>query len=560
MTGASESAALTSMGSSQAVAQTNGRDFVPATGTAVLSGSVIAALDGQPLENARVVLSGGGLQRSLLTDESGRFQFGRLPAGLYTVHVTRAHFIAGAYGERSPGRPGTPIQLAEGAALGGLTVRLVRGAVITGTVTETARREAIIGASVRAMRVTWRWGFRELVPEANASSDDRGTYRVFDLPPGTYVVCATLNSGTDSVGGNPRDGARVYTGSCYPDVENVNDATLIRVSAGEEHAGIDLRMRRSVVTSISGVVTGGGPLPSFQLRLSAAKGQAVTVLPRAKVSQDGLFSFHGVPPGEYTISARVMPLEIPAPGMGQLPTQFWADARVSVQGTPASGIALSLQPGCSVSGKIRFEGVVGSTSSFARGTALTVALVPAEQPANEEHIVPSSGSVAEDLTFKIVNVVPGSYRLNVTNTDSWNVSSAVINGRDSLDFPVEITCQDETYNADVTLSTMTTSVQGTVRDSQGSSVSGLTVIAYPNDSRFWVPGARRIQARVSATDGRFSIRDLPPGDYYLDLISDIEPGGWFDPQFLKRLRPSTVRISLAAGDSKLQDLQLELDK
>ncbi len=87
-----------------------------ALGTGVISGSVVLEGGATPVRRARVTLTGAELRggRSVMTDDLGRFTFQALPAGRFTMTASKPGFVAGAYGAKRPGRPGTPIQLADG--------------------------------------------------------------------------------------------------------------------------------------------------------------------------------------------------------------------------------------------------------------------------------------------------------------------------------------------------------------------------------------------------------------------------------------------------------------
>jgi hypothetical protein len=55
--------------------------------------------------------------------------------------------------------------------------------------------------------------------------------------------------------------------------------------------------------------------------------------------------------------------------------------------------------------------------------------------------------------------------------------------------------------------------------------------------------------------GAFHVRSLPPGDYLLIAVDDVEQGEWFDPAFLEKLRPAAKRVSLTEGEKKTEDLR-----
>jgi hypothetical protein len=71
-------------------------------------------------------------------------------------------------------------------------------------------------------------------------------------------------------------------------------------------------------------------------------------------------------------------------------------------------------------------------------------------------------------------------------------------------------------------------IEGVVQDTGGGTVSDYTVVLFPADPALWLPRARRIQATRAGTDGAFVFRSLPPGDYLLSAIDDVERGEWFD--------------------------------
>ena len=59
-------------------------------------------------------------------------------------------------------------------------------------------------------------------------------------------------------------------------------------------------------------------------------------------------------------------------------------------------------------------------------------------------------------------------------------------------------------------------------------------------------------------NGKYQIRGLPPGDYYVAAIDPAEPGEWFEPAFLDQQRASAARLTLGDGDVKSQDFRLTL--
>jgi hypothetical protein len=124
-----------------------------------------------------------------LTDDDGVFELSDLPAGRYTLTVSKTGFVALSYGQRRPLQAGTPLQLAEGQQMTGIEFRLPRGSVVAGHVYDETG-EPMPGATVRVMRYQYAQGERQLVPAGTAQTDDQGAFRVWDLNPGEYYVNA----------------------------------------------------------------------------------------------------------------------------------------------------------------------------------------------------------------------------------------------------------------------------------------------------------------------------------------------------------------------------------
>src|SRR5690349_18994733 len=167
------------------------QDVPPPTGR--ITGRVIASDNGRPVKRARVFvtaaeLSGGG--RGVLTDDQGVFDLTELPAGRYTLTVSKTGFVSLSYGQRRPLQAGTPLQLADGQQLKGIAFQLPRGSVVGGRVLDEDG-EAMPGVSVRVMRYQYLQGARRLTPAGAGQTDDKGQYRVWGLMPGDYYVNAT---------------------------------------------------------------------------------------------------------------------------------------------------------------------------------------------------------------------------------------------------------------------------------------------------------------------------------------------------------------------------------
>ncbi len=138
----------------------------------------------------------------------------------------------------------------------------------------------------------------------------------------------------------------------------------------------------------------------------------------------------------------------------------------------------------------------------------------------------------------------------------WALKSAIVNGRDSLDFPLEVAPNTDIAGAILTFTDRTQQLSGTLQDSSGRPTSDFTIIIFPADKTFWLPQSRRIQSTRPGTDGKYTLRGIPPGDYKLIAVTDVETGEWYDPDFLSQLAGAAMAISLSEGETKTQDLRV----
>ena len=80
--------------------------------------------------------------------------------------------------------------MTKSAEVSDITIRVPRGAVISGVVLDT-NSQPLASATVRALRYAMENGERTLVsPHENVTTDDRGEYRIFGLAAGEYVIAA----------------------------------------------------------------------------------------------------------------------------------------------------------------------------------------------------------------------------------------------------------------------------------------------------------------------------------------------------------------------------------
>jgi hypothetical protein len=58
------------------------------------------------------------------------------------------------------------------------------------------------------------------------------------------------------------------------------------------------------------------------------------------------------------------------------------------------------------------------------------------------------------------------------------------------------------------------------------------------------------------SDGTFTITGLPAGEYYLAALTDVNMNELYEPSFLDSIVAASLKVTLADGEKKSQDLKL----
>ena len=587
----------------------------PATGTGVITGSVASVDGGRPMRRASVRLQGTTtpLSRTTMTDDKGNFEFRELPAGEFTLRASKPGYLEAIYGQKRPGsgRPGTPVSLKDAQHLEKIALSIPKGGVLTGTIVDDVGEPAF-GVLVRAMRYAFRNGERTLVGAGSTTTDDRGIYRIPTLVPGDYVVMATpvedngpmsdselralresvatqgsrgnftVAAGMPiSVGGSTASGDTLpptgYAPVFYPSTTLAMSASTIALGPAEEKVALDIQLQLVPLGTITGTVAGDArAVQSTTVELSDSN----TGLPglsakSTRPGPDGRFTFTGVTPGQYLVTARsggatfvsfdnsggnvrmtvmatrteaaIGPSGMTGPGPGGPPVPpMWAKADVSVEGRTKNEVSLVLQPGMNVNGRVVFDGSGAPPTDFS--TSMRVLL---SSPQNS-----GFGQVDPDGKFHVGDVVPGRYRVNIVAPRGWRANAIDVDGRDALDFMLEVKPGEDLGNITATFTNKPSELTGVLQDSSGKPTSDYSIILFSAEQRYWTPSSRRILSTRPSTDGKFSFRDLPAGDYKLVALEDAEPESWFDPAVLRQMMGAAMSVKIVEGEKKSQDIKV----
>jgi hypothetical protein len=344
----------------------------------------------------------------------------------------------------------------------------------------------------------------------------------------------------------------VYRTTFAPGTPLPAEATLIALESGEERADMNITLKPSRASRVSGRLIGpDGPLGYAGVHLFASgKWQTgsgsffLGATATAMTDAAGNFTLLGVPDGDYFVNLRVN-LQ---PGDGQAAFQHTTEV-VTVAGADITDLTLTARRPARVIGRFDLHG--GKPPALGLGYLWVIG----------EHMRWGTNSLAlrpegPDLRFAN-HVPPGTYSLMLPNTADVLCTAVMVGGRDISDGVFVIGTED-VVDVVVHCNDPTTRLSGTVRDDRGVADPASAVVVFPVEHQFWSgPSlrARRLQRAYADKSGAFVLRALPPGEYFVAALPDRKSDVWQDPKLLDALTRSATRVTLGAGESRTVELR-----
>jgi molybdopterin-binding protein len=522
----------------------------PQKGTSILRGYVLAADTGNPIRRAavRAMSQDGRSSGMTTTDADGRFEIKELLGDRYNLSASKAGYVTMSYGQRRPDQQGTVLEIVDGAVVDKIAFSLPRGGVITGTVVDEFG-DPVAGAQVSALRYRYLGGSRRLATNGMSQTDDRGTFRVYGLTPGEYYVSAALQSrmmmGPGMVSTGSVDG---YAPTYYPGTPNAAEASRVTVKAGAEASNISMALVASRLSRISGRVTNSTGGPVVQAFVSAMPSDRMAMgmfmSPPAMTNGDGSFQLLGLAPGTYNVTVR--------PRGNPSPDAEFASVRVTVGAGDVDNLALMTTRGAIARGVVTTD--EGIPPPFAPEQIQVFA-----QPAEPDMAMPmfSEPKINADFTFELTGLSEAR-RINgtVAQNPDWAIKAVYHNDLDVTDTPIEFT-PGQTYEGfNIVLTRKLTQLSGQIRGERNAPDTDATVVVFSENRDRWTFGSRYVRTARPDQDGRYTLRGLPPHDYLVIAVKELEPGQFQDPEFLESVREQAMRVALTEGQSAVQDLKV----
>jgi Carboxypeptidase regulatory-like domain len=420
-----------------------------AAGDAVIRGTVVDGYTGKLLNRALVVLEAmpgtpGGV-RTMRTGRLGAYEFQYLDGGAYVLKASRKGFMPIEHGQKRWNSAGQPLVIQEASA-SYITLRLPRYSAINGTVVD----ENEIGLPGHEVSVYKSTNPPEHIRDA--TSDDRGNYRIGGLTPGKYFV--------RTVGKQYEDGS--YLPTYYREAIRPEQAQLVETFFEQEAQRIDIR---PIPGRLLTLTVGVPDEPNTFLTLASAFGR--------KRVEGNAGQWSGLSPGDYEVYSESA-------------TGVFTYQRVSL----SSDLVLSLLPGESNGITITGGPRTGGTLRLRRKDLAGV---------GQEAEIPLEGSL----------VPVGRWELLLEPPEGYYVSSTfpyIRAGR--LDGWLEVTTRPR-MTIGFRLSDGAASVTGVVKDAPYA-----PVYLEPYDTR-QRQRAGELKAVRADAQGRYRFSNLAPGAWRL---------------------------------------------
>ena len=519
-----------------------------------IEGTVVNAVTGEPLKKANLSLMKGDANQpnvapyGATTDAAGRYRIENIDPGRYMFAASRNGYVRSNYGSKGKRGygPGIPLTLSARQVMKDVLFRLTPQAVVSGRVVDEDG-EPLANAQVQCLRRAFINGKRTLMPQGYSSTNDKGEYRAFGLPPGKYFVTAVYRM-------NPTWGAAeirsdeaandTYATTFYPSALNESSAIPVEVTSGAEITAIDLKLIRMRAFQLSGVVTGSpqsGPVFIMLFPKSGSEGvSAWASMRQSSTDPKGAFLFRGVMPGSYLLQAQ---------GMGSSNQQpMMATATVEVGDSNVENIQVTFSASSALKGTLVIDGK--QDLADLKGRQIGVNL----QPQGSLYGPGQRGSqVKDDATFEIPNASQDQYRINVYGMpETYYVKSVRVG---PVELPKEILDLSKGASAGeltIVVSPDGAQIEGSVQDKDHKPVAGAQVVAIPDPRDF----VSRYKGGSTDQYGRFVIKGIAAGTYKLFAFDDLDWGAQQDAEFMKPFEDRGETLELKDGAKEVRDLKL----
>jgi hypothetical protein len=482
------------------------------------------------------------------TDHEGRYRLTANAPGRYQVLPSAPVYVVPGADEFPPGRT---LLLGAGDTVSDIDFRLERGGVITGRVTD-AEGQPVVGEPVNLTQADTTKPQRPFLTNLTQrfTTDDRGIYRMYGLPPGRYRVSAGQDTETGSVRMTPS--RRFYRRTFHPDAVEEAQGRVIEVTAGSEATNVDITVGSPARTyTAAGRLVGpdGRPAAGFAVGygLVAGDGRPLGSWGSSGPPTDsrGEFLIEGLVPGTYAVFA--------APERNAGVELYSETTEFVLTDADVSGLEVKLRRGATITGSVAIE---GTSDRLAVANILRRLRLTAHSESGGGSLVPPSYmnvEVGADGSFRLSGLRPGRVRLGMgwPPVPSVTLARVEVNGAD-LRGGIDIAEGAQVSGVRVVFTHGAAVVRGQVNILNGTLAPEQRLAVF---AQRVVPGGERLRGDAGKgtqadARGRFVIEGLPGGEYEITARIFSRQGS----------HPKTARqlISVPEGGEVSVTLNLDL--
>jgi hypothetical protein len=491
------------------------------------------------------------LAKSVRADGAGHFVFRDVDPATYRLSADRQSFFSDVRLAAFQSR----LDVAAGDHRTGLVVRLLPAAVVTGQVVDE-HSEPMQHVQVKLLSRAYRQGRMVLDAAGIGLTDDRGTYRIYDVRPGHYYVLAEITpelqakglqviatSGivgllqTAGTGEVPPESDVAFSPLFFPGTSNFLEAQALPVGPGDEvHAGFIFMTMPSV--SIKGKITNGltgAPADNPTVTASWTEFLEGTVRDVRVFPKDGTFEVRGVAPGFYTLRAS----------FSVEGSSYTTQQSVAVGPHGLENVLLVGLPDSEVTGSVLVDDP-SLTETPSRRIALEFQ--------NRETPARASASARPPTMEFQTSLHPGDHYTVLARGlyQDYYLKAVRVSGREMERNDVVVS--DRRAAMELVLSPHGGHITGLVVDEKNQPVSG-SVVLIPEEAKRGFPDLFRKTGVDSK--GAFTLPGVPPGSYQLLAFDDVDLNELMDhPELLKHYAEKGQTVTVAEKGAYTVPLQI----
>jgi Carboxypeptidase regulatory-like domain len=498
------------------------------TGPYRIAGRLVNALSGEPVRKATVAAlaeEDSHIVQSVLSDADGRFVMERLPAGKFPLTASKRGFRTAFYDEHDEFN--SAIVTGELEDTGNLLFRLTPAAVLHGVVTADGG-DPVESASVLLFErqpASPHGEPTESIRQVDATTtDDTGAYEFSNLAAGEYLIAVTaspwyaMHEPSSTARRNPTSEIEPLD-VAYPvtffdsTTDEASASPIVLAGGGREEADINLHAVPALHIKVPAPRKPGGGFVRPELRQMVFGVQIATESAGfMDALRTGSVEFSGVAPGHYELT------------QGEPPRVVDLDATSSQDVDPNSGT-----PAVSITGTLRVAGGAVLPDD------VTLMLYP------EAGGQPAMQSAAHKGQFRFDTVAPGVWSLSAVASTGQTLPIVSISTGGASVGGSQLTVKDRPLSVAATASLALTRVKGFDRK-DGKGAAGAMIVLVPQQPSAYRALVRRDQAD---SDGSFSLRDVPSGQYIVIAIEDGWKLDWLRRENISRYLPGGISVTVS---------------